>query len=355
MSIKYRELFSKRDFTEAFDDYYVDSTRFYYKMFNNIGVETWFHNLDMEKCIVKAMEVFAEEIGKVYSNNWYNFKQSKSEPTTFVMLLHNERMLFFRNGNCGVFVQDTDTEFVQRVAKVVTGLRERPKRKTTEINLIAQGKHGLVLKELEIKRTKLDLTLSYEDDFMPVHETIFKRLNTKKDKGIILLHGKPGTGKTTYLRYIIARLKKRVMFVPNNVAINLTDPDFINLLVDYPNSVLIIEDAEQVLKDRNEAGHSAVSNLLNLADGLLADCLNMQIICSFNTEVGNIDSALMRKGRLIARYEFDRLSIEKAQRLSDSLGFNTVIKRPMTLSEVYGQNEQTFERQKNRIGFSLVA
>lgn len=355
MSIKYRELFSKRDFTEAFDDSYVDSTKFYYRMFNNIGIETWFNGLDMEKCIAKMAEIFAEEIEKVYSNNWYNFDKSKSQPTTLVMLLHNERMLFFRNGSCGVFVQDSDMEFVERIAKLAPSLREKPKRKVNEVNLIAQGSYGLVLKELEIKRTRLDLSLSYEDDFVPVHETIFKRLNARNDKGIVLLHGMPGTGKTTYLRYLIARLKKRAMFVPNNVAINLTDPDFINLLVEYPNSVLIIEDAEQVLKDRNESGHSAVSNLLNLADGLLADCLNMQIICSFNTEVGNIDSALMRKGRLIARYEFDRLSIAKAQRLSDSLGFNTLITRPMTLSEIYGQHEQTFERQKNRIGFSLVA
>jgi hypothetical protein len=355
MSIKYRELFSKRDFTEAIDDRYVHSTKFYYTLFNNIGIETWFNDLHMQKCLAKLQEMFAGEIEKVYTNNWYNFDKSKSKASTAVVLMKNERMLFFQSGNCGVFVQDSDMEFVQVMADFFRAFREKPKKKANEVNLIAKGNHGLVLKEVEIKRTKLDLALSYEDDFMPVHETIFKRLNTKKDKGIVLLHGKPGTGKTTYLRYIIARIKKKVMFVPNNVAVNLTDPDFIDLLIDNPNSVLIIEDAEQVLKDRNESGHSAVSNLLNLADGLLADCLNTQIICSFNTEVGNIDSALMRKGRLIARYEFDRLSMEKAQRLSDSLGFNTVIKRPMTLSEIYGQNEQTFERQKNRIGFSLVA
>ena len=228
----------------------------------------------------------------------------------------------------------------------------RPKR---EINLIVQGEGGLKLTDLEIKKTRLDIALNYEDDFAEVDAVITKRLNTKNDKGIVLLHGKPGTGKTTYLRYLLTRLKKKIMFVPNNVAVNLTNPDFINLLIENPNSVLIIEDAEQVLQDRQESGNSAVSNLLNISDGLLADCLNIQIICSFNTQLSNIDSALMRKGRLIARYEFGKLSVAKAQRLSDSLGFGTTIMQPMTVSEVYNQTEQTFEKQKTKIGFSLVA
>jgi MoxR-like ATPase len=52
---------------------------------------------------------------------------------------------------------------------------------------------------MEIKRTKLDLIFFYEDDFKAIDETIRKRLNQKKIKGILLLHGLPGTGKTTYL------------------------------------------------------------------------------------------------------------------------------------------------------------
>jgi hypothetical protein len=45
-----------------------------------------------------------------------------------------------------------------------------------------------------------------------------------------------------------------------------------------------------------------------------------------------VDSALMRKGRLIAKYEFGKLSIDKAQQLSNHLGFDKVITTPMTCS-----------------------
>ena len=44
-----------------------------------------------------------------------------------------------------------------------------------------------------------------------------------------------------------------------------------------PNSVLIIEDAENVIMDRKLNNSGSVSrNLLNISDGLLADFLNVQ-------------------------------------------------------------------------------
>jgi hypothetical protein len=54
-----------------------------------------------------------------------------------------------------------------------------------------------------------------------------------------------------------------------------------------------------------------------------------------------VDSALLRKGRLIAKYEFGKLSVSKSQKLSNHLGFNTTITRPMSVAEIAGQHEKT--------------
>ena len=176
-----------------------------------------------------------------------------------------------------------------------------------------------------------------------------KNLKQKNDKGIVLLHGLPGTGKTTYLRYLIGKIKKRVLFLSPNVAGNLMNPDFIDLLIDNPNTILIIEDAENILMDRNFSNYSSVSNLLNISDGLLADFLNVQLICTFNSSLTMVDNALMRKGRLIAKYEFGKLSIVKSQRLSDYFGFKNIITKPMTVAEISNQNEKEFKTKKIQV------
>lgn len=212
---------------------------------------------------------------------------------------------------------------------------------------------GIETVRCPIKKPKLNLSDNYNEDFLEIHETIYKRLSRKNDKGLVVLHGKPGTGKTSYIRYLIASVKKNVIFLPPNMASAITNPELISILVDQPNSILVIEDAENIVIDREQNGNSPVSALLNISDGLLADSLNVQIICSFNTDISKIDPALMRKGRLIAKYEFKDLEIEKAQKLSNKLGFKTTIDMPMSLTAIYNQSDKDFHDTKKgkSIGF----
>ena len=98
---------------------------------------------------------------------------------------------------------------------------------------------------------------------------------------------------------------------------------------------------------------SSVSNLLNISDGLLSDFLNIQLVCTFNSALSTVDEALLRKGRLIARYEFGKLSMHKAQVLSRHLGFDKEITQPMSIAEVTNQNQEVIPAQPVRrlIGF----
>jgi hypothetical protein len=114
--------------------------------------------------------------------------------------------------------------------------------------------------------------------------------------------------------------------------------------------VVIVEDAENIMMDRRNNGYSSVSTLLNISDGLLTDFLNIQLVCTFNSSLGMVDPALMRKGRMIARYEFGKLGVEKAQRLSNHFGFDKVITEPMTLAEISNPNERS-EPRTEIIGF----
>jgi hypothetical protein len=221
------------------------------------------------------------------------------------------------------------------------------------INIMYQSGSSLSLQRLEIKRAAMEVDTHYNDDFKQVDAIIKKRLNRKQDKGIILLHGAPGTGKTSYIKHLIYHIKKDVIFMPPDIAANLTNPSLMSLLLDYPDSILVIEDAENIITDRDSRKSSSVSAILNLSDGILSDCLNMQIICSFNTDLNNVDKALLRKGRLIAKYEFGKLETSKANALSEKLGFHTTFTEPQVLTDIYNQDEiTTREPLRKAIGFN---
>jgi hypothetical protein len=54
----------------------------------------------------------------------------------------------------------------------------------------------------------------------------------------------------------------------------------------------------------------------------------------------------MRKGRLIAKYEFGKLGVKKSQALSDHFGNSTIINKPMTIAEIANQHEKDQQPQK---------
>jgi ATP-dependent 26S proteasome regulatory subunit len=225
----------------------------------------------------------------------------------------------------------------------------------SKISLVTTTRAGLGTVEQNIKPTNIDIPMNYGEGFVKIHEKIVSRLNEDKGKGLVLLHGLPGTGKTNYIRHLCGQLNKEIIFIPPFMADSIASPDFITFLLEHTNSILVIEDAEKVVLDRDGDGSSrqGVSNLLNITDGLLSDCLSIQIIATFNTSRDRIDKALLRKGRLIAEWKFDALSVEDSNKLLKSIGREDVSDKPLTLTEIYNMDEEVNVVQEDRrtIGF----
>lgn len=336
----------------VFDNRFIDSKAFYMYCFQTIPSISFMNKIDGQKAFEAFIEKYSDSITDIHSYRWYGSKRKLYIFSKTIVLMKSNCVLEFDNDFCEILHDGKQDEFVNAVTILANGFKERQRRQPLEINLIVMEHNTLALKPMEINRTKLNLDLFYDNDFKPISETIVKRLNQKNDKGIVLLHGLPGTGKTTYLRYLIGKIKKRVLFLSPSVAGNLMNPDFIQLLIDHPNTVVIIEDAENIIMDRKQSSTSSVSNLLNISDGLLSDFLNVQLICTFNNALTMVDNALMRKGRLIAKYEFGKLDVAKAQQLSNHFGFDHIISKPMTVAEIANphEKEQIAERPA-AIGF----
>ncbi|TAG06394.1 MAG: AAA family ATPase [Cytophagia bacterium] len=316
------------------------------------------HNINKEFNIVSLLEKLEEHyqipIENIFKRYVYNTNNKKNELQSFFIQFEKGLILNADKESQDVnimFAHHITSDIVDNLIKIVK--KSFVKRKADrKIYLLHEKEGHLFLKPFDVKKIKVDIKNLYNDDFVQVHKLITERLNTSNDKGIVLLHGIPGTGKTSYIRYLTSLIRKKMIYISPEFAHKVASPSFLPLLLDNPNSVLIIEDAENVIEAREITDNPAVANLLNVADGLLADCLNIQIICTFNTNISRVDKALLRKGRLIASYEFKELIVEKAQKLSTKLGFKNEIKNSMTLSDIYNQNVEGFNADsREKIGF----
>jgi predicted AAA+ superfamily ATPase len=229
----------------------------------------------------------------------------------------------------------------------------------SKIYLLATQYGEVTLKPLDVPESTSDLTLNYGSKFPSLHDEIINSLNNKSS-GLYLFYGEPGTGKSSYIKHLLSVISERkIVYIPINLIDHLVSPDFIPLLMNNRNMILVIEDAEKALvsREENTGNASIVSAILNLTDSFISSTLNVTIIATFNTKKENLDKALLRKGRLKFSHEFDKLSVEDSQKLIDSLNIDHKAVSPMTIAEIYYLTEDNHlqkEEPKKVIGFGGV-
>ena len=241
-----------------------------------------------------------------------------------------------------------------RAQSIVETVRSEYKRdKKSEFHILSVNHGNFSLESIEIKPLAVDIDRHYNDDFAPVNTTIRSSI-TDETSGLILLHGLPGTGKTSYIKSLVADFPdNKFIFIPNDFVQHILQPGFVTFLVRQQGAILIIEDAEKVIMSRQDTGgNSVVSTILQITDGLFSDYLNIKIICTFNNDVSRMDQALFRKGRMLAFYEFTELTRDKAKAL---LGVEEDKDLPisLTLAELYNREKADFSSRSGgkRIGF----
>jgi hypothetical protein len=164
------------------------------------------------------------------------------------------------------------------------------------------------------------------------------------DGKLILLHGPPGTGKTTALRALGRAWREwchtDCVLDPE---VLLGDPGYLLEVVMGQGSpqgrpstarwrLLILEDCDELI--RGEAKHTAgqaLSRLLNLTDGLLGQGQQILVAITTNEPLDRLHPAVVRPGRCLAQIEVGPLSPEEA---TGWLG-GARIPRPATLAELY--------------------
>lgn len=176
------------------------------------------------------------------------------------------------------------------------------------------SKHGRLLSSVILPDGMAEAVLDDVRSFLSSSAKAWYRRHGLPYRRSYLLHGTPGSGKTSTIRAIASTFGLQACFL------SVTNAKFNNqVLADAVNSLpsralLVIEDVDALFSaDRlatGAAGSMTFSGLLNCLDGLTA-AESVLVAMTTNKDVCELDPALVRGGRVDRRWAFS--APDKAQ------------------------------------------
>ena len=336
-----------KDYSDSgFIQYVYPRAKFYINLTDSEKDHSDSANLFRKLYNIKMPEEMVD-MNKTKENLFNYYKENQKD---ILHITHPFHCMFFKQGMirfCGfgaIVFYTEEPELPEEIYKCIA-----TKESEREFGYVVKDKNGFTTQPMKIKDVNVDLSLQYNDGFPYAEITNFI---ISDSGGLIIFHGTPGCGKTTYIRHLISsNPNKDFYFLDSSIFAYIMDPSFITFLIEHKNSVFILEDCEDILANRNTNRNNLISGLLNITDGIVGDSLNIKFICTFNSDLSSIDPALLRKGRLKIKYEFDKLDKSKAQKLINSLGKEYTVTEPMALCDIYNFEEDNGVKQKKKIGF----
>lgn len=174
-----------------------------------------------------------------------------------------------------------------------------------------------------------------------IKETLIKRIdafsNNKKwyiDRGIpyklcIMLHGKPGSGKTSIIKALASHFSKNIYCLKDTKQMSEQTLSSI----DKNTSIILLEDIDTMYnlsprdnegdKEKSDASKQVLHNLLNLFDGLSTP--EGAIFILTTNHIKNIDQALFRPGRVDILMEMNELDKDSMIKMFNSFYMNNKV------------------------------
>ena len=253
----------------------------------------------------------------------------------------------YNPGHGGVAVTAVTAELAQEVAEQAAKLvRKKVKQSDDRVKLgfwhATNG--GAVNQERSIEAPDwAEVRANYSGAVTDQLDRLMKTGPDDVNGKLILLHGPPGTGKTTALRALGRAWGKwcrtDCVLDPERL---FADPGYLLEVVmgededDRRWRLLILEDCDELIRgEAKSTTGQALSRLLNLTDGLLGQGQNILIAITTNEPLERLHPAVVRPGRCLAEIEVGPLTAAESAAWLDQDAH--CVPGPMTLASLYAR------------------
>ena len=359
--------------------YYADILRFLlhkevnFEIFNS---DSYLESLNGEN-LEKLGEYILNDLAKKYKleKAMYRFQEIKfgkmntiKEPFPGLLLGDDLMLLMIRHKNYGnedatvlktiFYTSDSVFRALELIKdlqeKIIELMKEDENSDKTDIrySLVFNTTDGYMDSIKTARVDKIDVSQFNED----LPEDTIQEFIKDKESGILIFHGKPGCGKTSYIKHLI-QTNKNIQF--SYLGLDMIQQQ--DKLREYvicrqkKDVVIIVEDCEKLLQSRNYGtATTSLSDILNISDGLLGDQTNTKFIFTFNSNLNSIDDAIIRRGRLKCMYEFGPLKGERLKNLAKKLGLelsDEELVNGLALCDLFNYHKPEFKKPERKIGF----
>lgn len=289
----------------------------------------------------------------------------KSDTLWDNLLIRESDGIFYQLEQRDLSVYAGDMDVAQAAAERFRALYGTPVECTgAHFNLITEQYGSIetesVFMQGSAKIVESEMDLFYGAGFKEWSDRYTLKLQSNSG-GLCVLEGPPGTGKTSFIRYLMQILKDthRFYFLPPTASHLLSQPELTKFWAAEKAKfselrfVCVLEDADGILMRRGSDNRSEVGAILNITDGLMADFLSIHLVCSINCSSTSIDPALLRPGRLVAHRTFERRTVAEAAKIAEKAGLKLQDQSDYSLAEIFnGWGDISESREKPRVGFA---
>ena len=341
---------------------YMDTLNEYHKLSINNKIGSKINNLNLnikENIMLRLKNTNIDEIWKALELKYEIFIMHKEKiillADNFIAELSNQYISSHRGMHLYI-TADTISNCKKNIQEIKNTLKEFLIEDDIVEYLVLQYESS---EKLNITFYEDSLNLDFNHLAVPFINDVDKYIDNflNSSAPVLILQGEAGTGKTTFTKYILSKMKKKLKTKDEclNTLYSFDEHifyscEFFKKLIYDEYDVLILEDINQIIhKNQGEDDLNPINKFLSITDGL------KKIIITTNIESKTqLNQALIRPGRCYDVLKFRKIKGIEIDNLCDSCAKDLDLQiESINISEFYAKcnNEQNADISKVTVGF----